>query len=366
MVIQYNDLLGFVQMMLPCMRVTRQRNLALTALGILKVRDAHLTVSEIARAIPNRLDHWHNLKRIWRFLSNVKWSPEEYFHPLFAFLLTRFRVGLFLPVIIDQSTLAGKWEMLWASIPFRGRALPLYFKVFRYADIRADPEGSQTKLEDQFVRSVVAMIPPSLHPLLLFDRGYARASLIQLLDSLDVRYVIRVRKDATVRYRRRYQGPLSGVKVRRGELIWWPQTFYHAQEQCKVNMAITLNDTAEEPWYLLTNLRRGTTTVHWYERRFRCEELFKDIKDQLHLETIRVKTTERVERLLFALAVAYYAITLIGVAAQSAGLKRKVCKDPVSPAWMALRLLQMPQILKPRLVRKALSIYKWSLSYESG
>jgi hypothetical protein len=205
-----------------------------------------------------------------------------------------------------------------------------------------------------------------LHPLLLFDRGYARASLIQLLDSLDVRYVIRVRKDATVRYRRRYQGPLSGVKVRRGELIWWPQTFYHAQEQCKVNMAITLNDTAEEPWYLLTNLRRGTTTVHWYERRFRCEELFKDIKDQLHLETIRVKTTERVERLLFALAVAYYAITLIGVAAQSAGLKRKVCKDPVSPAWMALRLLQMPQILKPRLVRKALSIYKWSLSYESG
>lgn len=366
MVIQYNDLLAFVQTMLPRMRVTRQRNLALAALGVLRIRDAHLTVSEIARAIPNRLDHWHNLKRIWRFLSNVKWSPRDCFHPLFAFLLTRFRVGHFLPVIIDQSTLAGKWEILWASIPFRGRALPVHFKVFRYADIRADPEGSQTQLEDQFVRDVVTMIPPSLHPLLLFDRGYARVSLIRLLDSLHVRYVIRVRKDATVRYRHRYQGPLSDVKVRRGELIWWRHALYHAHEPCKVNLVITLNDTAEEPWYLLTNLKRGATTLHWYERRFRCEELFRDIKDQLHLETIRVKTTERVERLLFALVVAYYAITLIGVAAQSAGLSRKVCKDPVSPAWVALRLLQMPQILKPRFIRKALRTYKWSLSYESG
>jgi hypothetical protein len=338
----------------------------MAALGILKVRDAHLTVSEIARAIPNRLDHWPKFKRIWRFLSNVKWSPVGCFHHLFAFLLSRFRVGQFLPVIIDQSTPAGKWEVLWASIPFRGRALPIHFRVFRYVDIRADPEGSQNKLEDEFVRDVVAMLPPSLHPLLLFDRGYARVPLIQLLDSLDVRYVIRVRKDASVRYRHQYQGPLSGVRVRRGELIWWPQALYHAQEQCKVNMAITLNDTAEEPWYLLTNLKRGTTTVHWYERRFCCEELFRDVKDQLHLETIRVKSTERVERLLFALVVAYYALTLIGVAAQSAGLSRKVCRDRVSPAWMALRLLQMPQILKPRFVRKALSVRIWSLSYESG
>lgn len=366
MVIQYTDLLVFVQMMIPRMRVTRQRNLALAALGILKVRDAHLTISEIARAIPNRLDHWHNLKRIWRFLSNVKWSPAECFHSLFAFLLLRFRVGTFLPVIIDQSTLAGKWEVLWASIPFRGRALPVSCKVFRYADIGADPAGSQTKLEDQFVRDVVAMIPHSLHPLLIFDRGYARVTLIQLLDFLQVRYVIRVRKDTTVRYHRQYQGPLCGVKVRRGELIWWPHVWYHSRQQCKVNLAITLNDTAEEPWYLVTNLKRGATAVHWYERRFRCEELFRDIKDQLHLETIRIKTTERVERLLFALVVAYYAITLIGVAAQSAGLSRKVCKDPVSPAWIALRLLQMPQILKPRFIRKALAVYKWSLSYESG
>lgn len=60
MVIGYDNLLSFVQLMLPLLRVTQQRNLAWTVLGILKVRDAHLTISEIARAMTTKSHHWHN------------------------------------------------------------------------------------------------------------------------------------------------------------------------------------------------------------------------------------------------------------------------------------------------------------------
>jgi hypothetical protein len=366
MALGYHELLSFVQLVLPKFRVTRQRNLALAILGALKVRDGHLTISEIARAMPTKLDHWPKLKRMWRFLSNLKWSPADCFPWLFEFLLSRFRPGRYLPVIIDQSTIAGRWEVLWASIPFRGRALPIYFQVFRYEDIRADPEGSQNKLEDQFVRNVVAMLPEALRPLLLFDRGYARVPLLRLLDSLQVCYVIRVRQDVVVRHGDLHNGPLSGVSLGRGALLWWPKALYHSTESYPVNLAITLNATAEEPWYLVTNLKCGSTAVRWYERRFRCEELFKDVKDQLHLETIRVKSTERVERLLFVLVIAYYALTLIGAAAQRVGLRRKVCKDKVSLAWMALRLLFSPQFLTPHLVYNALFLWPWSLSYETG
>lgn len=366
MTVGYHELLSFVQLVLPKFRVTRQRNLALAILGVLKVRDGHLTVSEIARGIPTTLDHWPKLKRIWRFLSNLKWSPIDCFPWLLAFLLSRFSPKRYLPVIIDQSTIAGKWEVLWASIPFRGRALPIYFKVFRYEDIRADPEGSQNKLEDQFVRDVVAMLPQSPSPLLLFDRGYARVPLLRLLDSLQVKYVVRARKDVVVRHGDEHHGPLSDVSVGRGTLHWWSKALYHSTESYPVNLAITLNSTADEPWYLITNLERSLTTVHWYERRFRCEELFKDIKDQLHLETIRVKTTERVERLLFVLVVSYYVLTLIGAAAQRARLRRKVCKDKVSLAWMALRLLFSPQFVTPKLIDNALFNLSWSLTYQTG
>jgi hypothetical protein len=301
-----------------------------------------------------------------RFLSNLKWSPQACCDEMLRFLLNRFHYRGDLPVIIDQSTLGGRWEMLWAAVPFRGRALPIYFRLFTYADIRNDPTGSQTKLEDEFIRAVVRRLPCPAQSVLLFDRGYARASLLRLLDSLNVNYVVRACAGTWVYAHHRYAGPLRHIKIRRGELLWWSNVAYHKQARQRTNLAVTLNATAKEPWYLLTNLSRAATAVSWYERRFRCEELFKDLKDQLHLETLRLRNVEQVDRLLFGLIVAYYALTLIGVAAQRAGLSRKVCKDRISAPWMALRLLRMPQFLKPHLVRRALLQYCWSLAYESG
>jgi len=77
MPLQYHDVLSFVQSVQPALRLTRQRNLVWLVLGLLEVRDAHLTISEIARAIQTRSAHWHKFKRMYRFLSNLKWSPAD-------------------------------------------------------------------------------------------------------------------------------------------------------------------------------------------------------------------------------------------------------------------------------------------------
>jgi hypothetical protein len=366
MTIGYLEMLSFVQSVLPTMRVTRQRNLVWTVLGILQVRDGHLTLSEIARAMPTKVAHWHKFKRIKRFLSNLKWAPQDHFGDLLRLVLTRFRMDSYVPVIIDQTTLAGRWEILWASIPFRGRALPIAFKLFCWADIRNDPEGSQNKLERQFLDQLLALFPDPQRVLLLFDRGYARVQLLEHLKSWRVRYVVRAKADTWVTYPHHYAGPIGQFSVQRGTLLWWPQVRCRQLHSHVCNLAITHNATSKEPWYLLTNLPRADSAVIWYERRFHCEELFKDVKDQLHLETIRINHRHRIERLLFALMMAYLALTLIGVAAQRAGYRKYVCKDRISPAWMALRLLYMPWLLKPRLLRRALLLYSWSLSFESG
>jgi len=366
MTLGYGKMLFFVQHLLPGWRLTRQRNLALLALGIVGVRDGHLTLSEIARAIPTQTDHWHKFKRIKRFLSNLSWSPAELFASLIRFALDRFYPGHYLPIIIDQSTIGGRWEVLWASLPFRGRALPIAFRLFRYADISQDPEGSIHKLEEAFIRHLVGMLPYTIPVLLLFDRGYANISLFQFLDELGVKYVVRVPKNVWVQHGAKYIGPLSGIRVLRGAQLWWPGAYYHKQERYRVNLAITLNATAEEPWYLVTNLQRAASAVRWYERRFRCEELFRDTKDQLHLETIRIQDTQRMERLVFGMVVLYYALTLIGAAVQQRGLRKKVCKDRVSLAWLALRALFMPWLLTHQHLVQALYHARWSLSYESG
>ena len=366
MTLSYGRMLFFVQSVVRSMRLTRQRNLALLALGIARVRDGHLTVSEIARVIPTRSDHWYKFKRMKRFLANPRWSPAAHFGALAAFVVGRFRLRRYLPVIIDQSTIGGRWEVLWASVPFRGRALPIAFRLFRYADIAATPRGSQNTLEETFVRQVVSQLPDGVEPLLLFDRGYARVSLFRLLDQLGVRYVVRVKKDVWVAHGSQYQGLLGNIQVPQGALLWWPGVTYHHTHRYRVNLAIARDARAEEPWYLVTNLSRAISAVHWYERRFRCEELFRDLKDQLHLETIRLQHPDRVERLLFGMVILYHALTLLGAEAQRRRLRKKVCKDRVSLAWLGLRLLAMPLLLRDALIHAALHLSSWSLLYESG
>jgi hypothetical protein len=366
MKLDYQKMLSFVQCMLPQFRLTRQRNLALLALGISKVRDGHLTVSEIGRYIPTSSNHWYKFRRIKRFLANLKWSPARQFLPLTRFCLQRFYPGSDLPVIIDQSTIDGRWEVLWASIPFRGRALPIAFRLFRYQDLAKLRIQSQNHLERDFIRQVLNLLPAEPRVILLFDRGYARVSLLRFLHQLDVCYVIRARNNVWVQCGQAFSGTLGEFPVLPGAQYWRPQVICHLQERCQVNLVITHDARAREPWYLLTNLQRASTTVRCYERRFRCEELFRDLKDQLHLETIRLWHTERVARLLFGIVVLYYALTLIGASAQQRGLRKKVCKDKVSLAWMALRLLNMPNLLKTNLLLHALHHSRWSLSYESG
>lgn len=74
-----------------------------------------------------------------------------------------------------------------------------------------------------------------------------------------------------------------------------------------------------------TSLPRAETAVHGYERRFRCEELFRDLKDQLHLETLRIalERPERVEKLLEGMMVLYYTLTFPGPGCRSGGCGRK-------------------------------------------
>ncbi len=207
-----------------------------------------------------------------------------------------------------------------------------------------------------------------MRPVLVFDRGYARVPLMQLLDSLGVYWAIRVRKGTWVRYRHE-RGLRAGRPIRSGALLWWSHVRYHQHALYQANLAITHAPSAAEPWFLLTNLPRAATAVRWHERRFRCEELFRDMKDQLHQETIRVRCIERVERILFCLLMAYLALTLIGVAGQRAGMAHKVCQHKGQPCLVgpaapgnALAPQTTPHPTRPLSVFLVPPLRKWVIA----
>lgn len=83
----------------------------------------------------------------------------------------------------------------------------------------------------------------------------------------------------------------------------------------------------KDSWCLATSRAdwQASMVVKMYGRRFTIEETFRDTKD-LHfgmgLKATHIKTPARRDRLLLLVAVAHAMLTLLGAAAEAAGLDR--------------------------------------------
>ena len=92
-------------------------------------------------------------------------------------------------------------------------------------------------------------------------------------------------------------------------------------------VVVAWNRKMKEPWCLATTLvqRSASEVVKFYGKRFSIEETFRDQKD-LHfgmgLKATHIGQPARRDRLLLLAAVAQTLMTLLGAAAEAAGLDR--------------------------------------------
>jgi hypothetical protein len=95
-------------------------------------------------------------------------------------------------------------------------------------------------------------------------------------------------------------------------------------------------------WLLATDLGLSARQiVGIYGRRFWCEESFRDLKQELDLEGVRVTKGARLENLLLALAIVLLALAVIGMRANKLGYKDKFCarkKKQTVLSWVQVGL----------------------------
>jgi len=101
----------------------------------------------------------------------------------------------------------------------------------------------------------------------------------------------------------------------------------------------------EEPWFLISNRAPDLDLVWSYEKRFCCEQLFRDQKsDVFHLADSGLREPGQIDRLLLVVAIAVLASSLQGYALSLAGLRRQVdphWKRGMSFLRIGLAVLQM-------------------------
>jgi hypothetical protein len=203
-----------------------------------------------------------------------------------------------------------------------GRALPLAWKTVKKSELA----NRRNKLEDEMIERLHDWLPEKTRVVLLADRGFGRQDFYETLDVYGWDYVIRFKQDVNVEF----EGQTLPARERvatNGRA----QRFLGAKvtDRCKQVGAVVTVKAAKmkDSWCLATSLTAASAAdvVKLYGRRFTIEETFRDTKD-LHfgmgLRATHIRNADRRDRLLFLIAIALTLLSLLGAAAEEAGLDR--------------------------------------------
>jgi hypothetical protein len=325
---------------------TQATNLALLVSALLAKRT--LCLSELARSYPRPAPHerrvlcpkhdlLHRLKRLSRFLSNPRIDALAVQVALIPSTISALGQPRILGLAIDwtyfdtmlPSGVRIRYQVLRLAIPRRGRALPLLHLAYDRDDLPAGQ--SQNQLEESALLAVIRALPLGVQPVVLADRGFARATFLEWLQAHSLDYVVRIDKGTCITEPDGRRWKLGEEGMRLGERRFHPLVrygLYHGRprEVC-THLALTWRlprhqersapsaapSQPEQPWYLATNLPTAAQAVAWYRQRFWIEESFKDAKSRFRLKYAQIGCPERLTRLLLALTVALCWLALFAL-----------------------------------------------------
>jgi hypothetical protein len=320
---------------------TQATNLALLISALLGQRT--LCLSALARAYPTsaprrvarpKHDLLHRLKRLWRFLDNPRVDPLAVQLALVPATIAQLgrprRLGLAVDWTMFDTVLPSgerlRYQVLRIAVPRRGRALPLL--QLAYDRDHLPGATSQNQLEEAALGALLAVLPPGVRPVILADRGFARATLLEWLQAQGVDYVVRIDKGTCLTPLTGERRKLGEEALRPGQTAWWPQVRYglhHGRpRELWLNVALCWRlpkhyarnprqQAPAVPWYLATSLPTAEQAAAWYWQRGWIEQSFKDTKRRFGLAGVQVGSPERLSRLLMALTWALSWLTLLGL-----------------------------------------------------
>ena len=273
---------------------------------------ARLGVSVLGRAVPGGTKPRHGIKRVDRLLSNGRWRPEE-IAAVLAQEASRYLGALV--VSLDWVELRSGFRALVASAcTRRGRALPVAWKVVR-------PEKytrSQNAVEDEFVAALAELLDVP-RVCLVADRGFRRATFLELLGRLGFGYVIRVCGKVHVEGRG-HLGLLENCGLKEGGEADLGAVYYREDGLVQTRLVWRWTRAQDEPWLLATNLAAKSLKqlCAIYALRMEEEETFRDLKSHrfgFALRYVLCSTVERYERMLAVWALGTWVLYAQGLAA---------------------------------------------------
>jgi hypothetical protein len=297
--------------------IRRLHNLGWAVVGVAHYRS--VAVEDWAEVVEGRARFAASrVRRLVRWLKNPAVQPARWYAPLLQHALRDLTPAQRLYVALDTTQL-GRFVLIRAALIYRGRALPLAWRVLVHASATVAFAAYEPVLAQ------VHALLPHANIVLLADRGFYHEKLLTWAENHHWHYRIRVPGDT------RFQ--LAGERwtvqelcLPPGQALFLQYVSVLAGTHPAVHVALgTPEDHPTEPWYIVSDEPTSVETFDEYGGRFDIEENFLDDKSNgFNVEASRLDDPTSLERLFLVLAVATLYFTSIGVGVVRAKMRRWV------------------------------------------
>jgi hypothetical protein len=252
-------------------------------------------------------------------------------------------------LLVDATTLADRWVVLQVSVPWEGRALPVWREVYAY---RAPKKGQRLALAAALDGLGRHLPGPRSRYVLIMDRGFPSNPLVQRLQQEGWRFVLRVKSNWRIEHpeftgllREAVPAGLVGVQPR-----LWRQARLGCHEKGRDRRSeahvVCFHGTGHAaPWFLITSENDPARAVALYRRRMQIEQEFRDLKGPFGLDALaQWEDLERVACFLAWVAVYEWRLAFLWKEHRLASFREQLrVKGPLSwirtvREWIARQL----------------------------
>lgn len=260
-------------------------------------------------------------RRFSRWLHNSRINPHRLYSPLIASALHNWGIWQ-INLIEDTTMLWNEFCLIRVSIQYRGRAIPLVWRVLRHRSSSVRFEVYQGML-----KRAKRLIPTGVSVRFLADRGFADTQLMHYLrDELQWHFCIRLKSNAWVYRPRKGWTQLNQYHLSAGEsILLHGITLNKSRPLANLNLALARDPLSRQVWLVVSDEPTSVQTFQQYGERFQIEEEFLDEKSNgFQLERCEIRDVAALSRLCMVMAVTSLLLTVQGQQVVAAGKRRWV------------------------------------------
>jgi len=291
-------------------------------------------VAELGRSMKSNTTPKHNIKRVDRFLGNLRVIIKDFSRMLIGLILSALNISRVL-VAMDWTDMEdGVHQTLILGLVACGRTLPLYWRTVRKDELK----NHQSQIEAQLLRDFREIIPADIDVVIVADRGFGYVELCEVCQELGFHFCFRVKRKADI-VAQGFTGNLRNLDLKPGTMVDWGWILY-TRSRYRVRFVTCFAFGQKDAWLLITDIEDPVgVVVACYAKRWEIEECIRDLKNErtgLSLRGVTLKTAERYDRLLLVVAVGYLFLVITGAWGEAHNEHRRIRANTVQRRTHAL------------------------------